>query len=148
MSPALVNGHNGGTTSPGMFSSTQRRGPIAAEFQGPGPAAVSLPSTIGKFKHTISISLRLSKRYKRLARHSDRLMTVSLIAIKIYALHKVVIVCFVSWWCFKTSHATIYYRCVCVCGEEAERVLQAWATDESRNTQHTIALSLSLSLSS
>ena len=49
MSPALVNGHNGGTTSPGMFSSTQRRGPIAAEFQGPGPAAVSLPSTIGKF---------------------------------------------------------------------------------------------------
>ena len=55
MSPALVNGHNGGTTSPGMFSTTQRRGPIAAEFQGPGPAAVSLPSTIGKSADTFSI---------------------------------------------------------------------------------------------
>ena len=49
MSPALINGHGGS----GTFSSGQRRGPIAAEFQGPGPASVSLPSTIGtnKFVH-------------------------------------------------------------------------------------------------
>lgn len=53
MSPALVNGHVGGgggsaNAGGGLYSSTQRRGPIAAEFQGPGPAAVALPSTIGK----------------------------------------------------------------------------------------------------
>lgn len=51
MSPALVNGHVGGgggsANAGGLYSSTQRRGPIAAEFQGPGPAAVALPSTIG-----------------------------------------------------------------------------------------------------
>lgn len=47
MSPALVNGSGGGGGgSTGAL--TLRRGPIAAEFQGPGPAAVSLPSTIGK----------------------------------------------------------------------------------------------------
>ncbi|XP_046436854.1 outer dense fiber protein 3-like isoform X1 [Daphnia pulex] len=47
MSPALVNGSGGGGGgSTGAL--TLRRGPIAAEFQGPGPAAVALPSTIGK----------------------------------------------------------------------------------------------------
>lgn len=46
MSPALVNGSGGGGGgSTGAL--TLRRGPIAAEFQGPGPAAVALPSTIG-----------------------------------------------------------------------------------------------------
>lgn len=44
MSPALTNGNPHSTT----FTPSQRRGPIAAEFQGPGPAAVALPSTIGK----------------------------------------------------------------------------------------------------
>lgn len=29
------------------WTPTKRRGPIAAEFQGPGPASVTLPSTIG-----------------------------------------------------------------------------------------------------
>lgn len=29
------------------WTPTKRRGPIAAEFQGPGPASVALPSTIG-----------------------------------------------------------------------------------------------------
>lgn len=51
MSPALVNGGVGGGGvggTSGGFVLTQRRGPIAAEFQGPGPAAVALPSTIGK----------------------------------------------------------------------------------------------------
>lgn len=43
MSPALTNGHGGS----GTLTSGHRRGPIAAEFQGPGPAAVALPSTIG-----------------------------------------------------------------------------------------------------
>ena len=60
MSPALVNGHGGsgggGGGSTG-FILTQRRGPIAAEFQGPGPAAVALPSTIGKNYHLIIIYL-------------------------------------------------------------------------------------------
>lgn len=31
------------------WTPTKRRGPIAAEFKGPGPACVSLPSSIGKF---------------------------------------------------------------------------------------------------
>lgn len=31
------------------WTPTKRRGPIAAEFQGPGPAAISLPSYIGAF---------------------------------------------------------------------------------------------------
>lgn len=31
------------------WTPTKRRGPIAAEFQGPGPAAISLPSYIGIF---------------------------------------------------------------------------------------------------
>jgi len=44
MSPALTNGNPHSAT----FAPSQRRGPIAAEFQGPGPAAVALPSTIGK----------------------------------------------------------------------------------------------------
>lgn len=44
MSPALINGLGGS----GTFNSGQRRGPIAAEFQGPGPASVALPSTIGE----------------------------------------------------------------------------------------------------
>jgi len=44
MSPALTNGNPHSTS----FAPSQRRGPIAAEFQGPGPAAVALPSTIGK----------------------------------------------------------------------------------------------------
>ena len=43
MSPALTNGNPHSAT----FAPSQRRGPIAAEFQGPGPAAVALPSTIG-----------------------------------------------------------------------------------------------------
>ena len=30
-----------------MMSITQRRGPIAAEFAGPGPAAITLPSLFG-----------------------------------------------------------------------------------------------------
>jgi len=46
MSPALTNGHASGGS--GILTHGQRRGPIAAEFQGPGPASVSLPSTIGK----------------------------------------------------------------------------------------------------
>lgn len=59
MSPALVNGHVGGgggsaNAGGGLYSSTQRRGPIAAEFQGPGPAAVALPSTIGNIKEMLS----------------------------------------------------------------------------------------------
>lgn len=50
--PALVNGTGGGSGNVGSagggpFGSSHRRGPIAAEFQGPGPAAVALPSTIG-----------------------------------------------------------------------------------------------------
>lgn len=60
MSPALVNGHGGSGGGGGgstAFISTQRRGPIAAEFQGPGPAAVALPSTIGKNYHLIIIHL-------------------------------------------------------------------------------------------
>lgn len=49
MSPALTNGNPHSTS----FAPSQRRGPIAAEFQGPGPAAVALPSTIGtSFNHT------------------------------------------------------------------------------------------------
>ena len=31
----------------GSWTPTKRRGPIAAEFQGPGPAALSLPSLFG-----------------------------------------------------------------------------------------------------
>ena len=63
MSPALVNGHvgsgGGGGGSSSGFALSQRRGPIAAEFQGPGPAAVALPSTIGKYTfHLISIYLQ------------------------------------------------------------------------------------------
>ena len=59
MSPALVNGHVGGgggsaNAGAGLYSSTQRRGPIAAEFQGPGPAAVALPSTIGNIREMLS----------------------------------------------------------------------------------------------
>ena len=30
-----------------QMSSDKRRGPIAAEFQGPGPAAIGLPSLFG-----------------------------------------------------------------------------------------------------
>ena len=32
------------------WTPTKRRGPIAAEFSGPGPAAVTLPSSIGEVK--------------------------------------------------------------------------------------------------
>jgi hypothetical protein len=31
----------------GSWTPTKRRGPIAAEFQGPGPAAIGLPSLFG-----------------------------------------------------------------------------------------------------
>ena len=31
----------------GSWTPTKRRGPIAAEFQGPGPAALSLPALFG-----------------------------------------------------------------------------------------------------
>ena len=31
----------------GSWTPTKRRGPIAAEFQGPGPAALTLPSLFG-----------------------------------------------------------------------------------------------------
>ena len=31
----------------GTWTPTKRRGPIAAEFQGPGPAAIGLPSLFG-----------------------------------------------------------------------------------------------------
>lgn len=32
-----------------QWTPTKRRGPIAAEFSGPGPAAVALPTLVGKF---------------------------------------------------------------------------------------------------
>lgn len=31
-----------------QWTPTKRRGPIAAEFSGPGPAAVALPTLVGK----------------------------------------------------------------------------------------------------
>lgn len=72
MSPALVNGHVGsGGGSTGAFALSQRRGPIAAEFQGPGPAAVALPSTIGKkpssYYHTLYV--KTSARHPLRSRH-------------------------------------------------------------------------------
>ena len=40
----------------GSWTPTKRRGPIAAEFQGPGPAAIGLPSLFGsKFKDTYKL---------------------------------------------------------------------------------------------
>lgn len=36
------------------WTPTKRRGPIAAEFQGPGPASVALPSTIGYIFYSIT----------------------------------------------------------------------------------------------
>lgn len=32
-----------------QWTPTKRRGPIAAEFSGPGPAAVALPTLVGEF---------------------------------------------------------------------------------------------------
>ena len=38
----------------GSWTPTKRRGPIAAEFQGPGPAALTLPSLFGsKLKNNL-----------------------------------------------------------------------------------------------
>ena len=42
------------------MSSDKRRGPIAAEFQGPGPAAIGLPSIFGsKSKLALIFQIRL-----------------------------------------------------------------------------------------
>ena len=41
----------------GSWTPTKRRGPIAAEFQGPGPAALSLPALFGSefyFLHSLN----------------------------------------------------------------------------------------------
>ena len=52
----------------GSWTPTKRRGPIAAEFQGPGPAALTLPSLFGSktillffgsYKHFLSFSIFL-----------------------------------------------------------------------------------------
>lgn len=32
-----------------QWTPTKRRGPIAAEFSGPGPAAVALPTLVGEY---------------------------------------------------------------------------------------------------
>ena len=41
----------------GSWTPTKRRGPIAAEFQGPGPAALSLPALFGsEFYHLHSLN--------------------------------------------------------------------------------------------
>ncbi|KAJ8951759.1 hypothetical protein NQ318_012610 [Aromia moschata] len=56
------------------WTPTKRRGPIAAEFSGPGPACVSLPSYIGK-KTSESNSGR-SPSYSFGARHNDKLENI------------------------------------------------------------------------
>ena len=88
--PALVNGTGGGSGNVGSagggpFGSSHRRGPIAAEFQGPGPAAVALPSTIGtSSSHDELLALHLAhqrldfhwliktRRYRRCAATTPR----------------------------------------------------------------------------
>lgn len=40
-----------------QWTPTKRRGPIAAEFSGPGPAAVALPTLVGKFHLCLYIKI-------------------------------------------------------------------------------------------
>ena len=50
----------------GSWTPTKRRGPIAAEFQGPGPAAIGLPSLFGsKWNQIMYILLRVFFREKK-----------------------------------------------------------------------------------
>jgi hypothetical protein len=42
------------------MASDKRRGPIAAEFQGPGPAAIGLPSIFGSKSELALIKLDFS----------------------------------------------------------------------------------------
>ena len=51
----------------GSWTPTKRRGPIAAEFQGPGPAAIGLPSLFGSKSTLIN---RVVGRYKILGGHN------------------------------------------------------------------------------
>ena len=44
----------------GSWTPTKRRGPIAAEFQGPGPAAIGLPSLFGSKFISIILCLEIS----------------------------------------------------------------------------------------
>lgn len=44
------------------WTPTKRRGPIAAEFQGPGPASVALQSTIGNSIYIILFYGKLADR--------------------------------------------------------------------------------------
>ena len=83
MSPALVNGSGGGGGgSTGAL--TLRRGPIAAEFQGPGPAAVALPSTIGKKNSPkkkdsfLNYHLWLLFAYKTSTRHGMEVVNINI----------------------------------------------------------------------
>ena len=47
----------------GSWTPTKRRGPIAAEFQGPGPAALVLPSLFGSKLNLIEYGTLHSKKY-------------------------------------------------------------------------------------
>ena len=51
----------------GSWTPTKRRGPIAAEFQGPGPAALSLPSLFGS-KYNI-VKQVINMGYKHTSTH-------------------------------------------------------------------------------
>jgi len=55
----------------GSWTPTKRRGPIAAEFQGPGPAALSLPSLFGNVTIKESNKIR-SPAYTFGSRHEKK----------------------------------------------------------------------------
>ena len=78
----------------GSWTPTKRRGPIAAEFQGPGPAAIGLPSLFGsKFWYLL---IRLESALHSIL-HSD-LFVMSLrvyFSIFLSAL-KIIFICFSS----------------------------------------------------
>lgn len=54
------------------WTPTKRRGPIAAEYTTPGPAAVSLPSTIGLQSHDSVSNRSKSPAFSFGARHEDK----------------------------------------------------------------------------
>ena len=53
----------------GSWTPTKRRGPIAAEFQGPGPAALSLPSLFGSKYNWIQEFVMVAKPYYNSSRY-------------------------------------------------------------------------------